>query len=226
MTRVLIVEDDVMLNSGICYNLELNGYYAEPKYNMKSAIEVLESNTYDLIILDVNLSDGSGYDICRHVRKNSSVPIIFLTACDLEEDAIRGFKIGADDYITKPFSINIFMQKVEAILRRCGANKVNSIYEEGRIKIDFSKLVVIKPEKIINITPTEGRLLRIFVKNKGQVLTRKILLEKLWDDDGNFVDEHTLTVNINRLRNKIDTSETKYIKTIYGMGYMWNGENN
>lgn len=224
MKRILIVEDDIMLNSGLCYNLQINGYDAEPKYNMKSARDALKSENFDLIILDVNLNDGSGFEICKDVRKNSNIPIVFLTACDLEEDIMNGFMIGADDYITKPFSINIFIKKIEAILRRCDDKQLNDIYEEDGLKIDFSKLIVVRDKQTINLTPTEGRLLKIFLCNKGQMLTRKILLEKLWDFEGNFVDEHTLTVNINRLRKKIETGERKYIMTIYGMGYMWSGE--
>ena len=224
MKKILIVEDDIILNSGLCYNFQINGYDVEPQYNMKSAIDSLKSRNYDLIILDVNLNDGNGFEICKDIRKSSNIPIVFLTACDLEEDIMNGFKIGADDYITKPFNINIFIKKIEAILRRCENKVLNDVYEEAGLCINFSKLTVVIDKRIVNLTPTEGRLLKIFISNKGQVLTRKILLEKLWDFEGNFVDEHTLTVNINRLRKKIESEERKYIITIYGMGYMWSGD--
>ena len=224
MKKILVVEDDIILNSGLCYNLQLSGYNPEPAYKAKTAINAINRNSYELIILDVNLNDGNGFDICRSIRKKSNVPVVFLTSCDLDEEIMKGFEIGADDYVTKPFNINIFMKKVDAILRRYNENQFIDVYEDDTIKVDFSKLLVVTKEKNVNLTPTEGRLIKIFISNKGQVLTRKTLLEKLWDYEGNFVDEHTLTVNINRLRNKIDTEENKYIKTIYGMGYMWSGE--
>lgn len=223
MKKVLIIEDDMILNSGLCYNLQCEGYLVTPKYNKASAMEILHKEVFDLIILDVNLSDGEGFGICKAVREKYNTPVIFLTARDLEEDVLRGFEAGADDYITKPFSIKILIQKVQAILRRCSVNDGN-IYMDSNITIDLNKMIVNKKDTVFQLTATEVRLLKTFLANRSQVLTRKLLLEKLWDCDGNFVDEHTLTVNINRLRNKIESSDFKYIKTIYGMGYMWIGD--
>ena len=223
MKKVLIIEDDMILNSGLCYNLQCEGYLVTPKYNKASAMEILHKEVFDLIILDVNLSDGEGFSICKAVREKHNTPVIFLTARDLEEDVLRGFEAGADDYITKPFSIKILIQKVQAILRRCSVNDGN-IYMDSNITIDLNKMIVNKKDTVFQLTATEVRLLKTFLANRSQVLTRKLLLEKLWDCDGNFVDEHTLTVNVNRLRNKIESSDFKYIKTVYGMGYMWIGD--
>ncbi|WP_252217281.1 response regulator transcription factor [Clostridium sp. VAP41] len=223
MKKILIVEDDIILNSGLCYNLQLDGYVVTPKYNINSTLKILNIENFDLIILDVNLPDGNGFDLCKSIKQIQDTPIIFLTACDLEDDILSGFKLGADDYITKPFNINIFRQKIAAILRRCTKNLFSCIYKDSNLTIDFNEMTATVNDNVISFTPTEFKMLKILISNKGQVLTRQVLLEKLWDCDRNFVDEHTLTVNINRLRNKIETENVKYIKTIYGMGYMWLG---
>ena len=144
----------------------------------------------------------------------------------MEFDIVNGFKLGADDYITKPFSLSIMKERVQAVLRRYEGNKKTCIYKINNLEIDFDKFILNKSGERIDITPTEFKLLRVFVNSKGKVLTRNNLLEELWDKDQNFIDEHALTVNINRLRSKIESKDdgVKYIKTIYGIGYMWIGE--
>lgn len=224
MKRILVVEDDMMLNSGLCYNLELDHYQAVFAYDTAMALEKIKDEPFDLIVLDVNLPDGSGFDLCKKIKAMQEVPIVFLTARDLESDVMAGFELGADDYITKPFNINIFRKKVAVILKRSGKSVDKDIYVCGELTIDFDKMVaVVKGESVI-FTPTEYKMLKIFTNNPNILLTRQILLEKLWDYESNFVDEHTLTVNINRLRSKIETEDKKYIKTVYGMGYLWAGD--
>jgi DNA-binding response OmpR family regulator len=222
--RILVVEDDVMLNSGLCYNLELDEYKAIPVHDAASALEKIQGESFDLIILDVNLPDGDGFDLCKKIKSIQDTPVVFLTARDLESDVMAGFELGADDYITKPFNINIFRKKVAVILKRSEKSADKNLYLCGDLVIDFDKLAAsIKDEPVI-FTPTEYKILKIFTSNPNILLSRQVFLEKLYDVDANFVDEHTLTVNVNRLRNKIETKDRKYIKTVYGMGYLWDGD--
>ncbi|WP_313134088.1 response regulator transcription factor [Anaerocolumna sp.] len=223
MKSILIIEDDEILNAGLCYNLNLEGYETVPAYNIDSAKTIFPEQEWALCILDVNLPDGDGIDYGKVIRKQSRVPIIFLTARDMDEDMIRGFSAGADDYITKPFNVKILMQRVHAILRRCQEAE-ESIYRCGNLEIDFKNYIVKKNGKALTLTPTEYKLLFQLCKNPGNVLTRQILLEELWDKNENYVDEHTLTINISRLRAKIADEKYVYIKTIYGLGYQWIGE--
>jgi DNA-binding response OmpR family regulator len=224
MRRILVVEDDVMLNSGLCYNLELDGYKAVPVHTLESAMEKIKIEGYDLIILDVNLPDGDGFELCKKIKAVQNTPVVFLTARDLEADVMTGFDLGADDYITKPFNINIFRKKVAVIMNRSEKLTNQNLYINGDLTIDFDRLIAsIKNEPVV-FTPTEYRILKIFISNPEILLTRQLLLEKLYDVDANFVEEHALTVNINRLRSKLETGEKKYIRTVYGMGYIWVGE--
>jgi len=224
MSKILVVEDDVMLNSGLCYNLELDAYKAGSAHDAAEALEKTKNEIFDLVILDVNLPDGDGFELCKKIRAAHDIPIIFLTARDLEADVMKGFDLGADDYITKPFNINIFRKKVAAVLKRSNKAANRAFYVCGDLVIDFDKLTAtIKDEPVI-FTPTEYKILKIFTSNPNVLLTRQVLLEKLYDVDANFVDEHALTVNINRLRSKIETGDRKYIKTVYGMGYLWAGD--
>lgn len=226
MKRILVVEDDIMLNSGLCYNLELDKYRAVPAHNVTETLEKMKGKVYDLVVLDVNLPDGSGFNLCKKIRAVQDVPIVFLTARDLEEDVMTGFELGADDYITKPFNINIFRKKVSAILKRSEKKKDRNVYSSGKLIIDFDKLKSTIEGKPLVLTPGEYKMLKIFTSNHDVLLTRQVLLEKLYDKDSNFVDEHALTVSVNRLRNKIETKDRKYIKTVYGMGYLWDDDGN
>lgn len=221
MKRILLIEDDKDLNKGLSYSLKTWGYEVKSLFDGKEALKILEQEDITLLIVDVNLPDISGFDLCKKVRCSFSMPFIFLTACDLEENILNGFKLGADDYITKPFNIKILKEKISAILRRYERNNPGDIYEDGILSVDFDRNDIIINNGKMKLTPTELKLLYIFIKNKGMVLTRDILLQKLWDCDENYVEEHTLTVNINRLRNKLDNPLHKYIKTVYGMGYIF-----
>ena len=224
MKHILVVEDDIILNSGLCYNLELDGYQAVPAYNTAAAFEKIQSESFDLAILDVNLPDGDGFELCKKIRTVHDTPVIFLTARDLEADVMKGFDLGADDYVTKPFSINIFKKKVAAVLKRSEKQESPNLFVCGGLVIDFDKLTASVGGKPVVLTPNEYKILKIFTGNPDVLLTRHVLLEKLYDVDADFVDEHALTVNINRLRSKIETGDRKYVRTVYGMGYVWVGD--
>lgn len=224
MNKILVAEDDMMLNSGLCYNLELDGYQAVPAHDAAAALEKIQKESFDLIILDVNLPDEDGFSLCKKIKAVRDTPVVFLTARDLESDVMKGFDLGADDYVTKPFNINIFRKKVAAVLKRSKRETDRALYTCGDLAIDFDKLMASVRDVPVMLTPTEYKILKIFTGNPGVLLTRRVLLEKLYDVDANFVDEHALTVNINRLRSKIETGDRKYIRTVYGMGYLWAGE--
>ena len=223
MSNILIVEDDLGINNGVKFNLEMDGFKCFSATSILEGKKIFDEYKIDLILLDINLPDGSGFNFCRDVRNSSNVPIIFLTACDLEVDQVIGFKVGGDDYITKPFSVSILNQRIQAVLRRSKVSKVNSNIKTGEFTLDLEMFSLMKNDEQIVLAPTEFKIMKIFMENKGQVLTRENLLSKLWNDDIDFVEEHTLTVNINRLRGKIEDNpkKPKFIKTVYGMGYIW-----
>ena len=179
---------------------------------------------YGLAVLDVNLPDGNGFDLCSEMKKkNPDTAVIFLTARDMESDQLRGFELGADDYVIKPFPINVFQKKVSALLSRIQKQSTIDCYDDGNLFINFSEMSAALAGEDISFTAMEYRILKILTANMQIVLTRRILLEKLWDVDGNFVDEHALTCAISRIRAKIEAGSFQYIKTVYGMGYMWVG---
>ncbi len=220
MPIILLIEDDTALRNGLAFDLSAEGYHVLSAENGKTAITLLEQ-PIDLVLLDINLPDTDGFQLCCEIKKQTNIAVVFLTCRDLESDELCGFDCGADDYVTKPFSMPLLRKRIAAVLKRNG-NK--NVYSDGFLKIDFAKHTAYAGEKGISFTPTEYKLLQIFISNSGSVLTRRILLEKLWDNENNFVDEHTLTVNINRIRSKIEQDNRKYIKTVYGIGYIWNGE--
>ncbi len=220
MPTILLIEDDAVLRNGLEFDLSAEGYKILSAQNGKTAAMLMEKNV-DIALLDINLPDTDGFMLCREIKKRKNIPVIFLTCRDLEADELHGFDCGADDYVTKPFSMLLLRKRIAAVL---GRNGNGDVYSDGYLNIDFEKFTAYAGEKTISLTPTEYRLLKIFISNGGNVLTRRILLEKLWDNENNFVDEHALTVNINRIRSKIEDDSHKYIKTIYGIGYVWNGE--
>lgn len=222
--RILVVEDDKLLNNTLCYNLSTAGYDADSALTKKAAMHFFTEERYALVVLDVNLPDGNGFDLCGEMKKNNpDIAVIFLTARDLESDQLRGFELGADDYVTKPFPISVFQKKVSALLARIQKQGGNDCYNDGNLFINFSDMSATLAGEDISFTAMEYRILKILTSNTQIVLTRRILLEKLWDADGNFVDEHALTCAISRIRGKIETDSFQYIKTVYGMGYMWIG---
>ncbi len=219
MQRILVVEDDRELNNGICYALEKDGYATESAHSVSEADEHL-SGDIDLALLDVNLPDGDGFDLCKKIRETKPIPVLFLTARDLEEDALLGYELGADDYVTKPFSMKILLKKIGVILQRAETEKPN-VFDDGFLRVDMERARVTVGKNECSVTPTEFRLLRELIINSGQLLTYDILLQRLWDSGGQFVDKHALAVNVNRLRRKIEDGEHKYISNVYGMGYQW-----
>ena len=222
--KLLVVEDDYLLNHTLCYNFSLQGYVVDSAKSKAEAMGFCEKQDYDLIILDINLPDGNGFDFCKEIKeRRPDVAVIFLTANDMESDMLHGFELGADDYVTKPFHMNVFQKKVSALIKRIQKQTGGDCYIDGNLCINFSTATATLEGENIVFTAMEYRLLRLLTKNPNLVLTRQILLEKLWDIDGNFVDEHALTAMISRVRNKIEVNGLQYIKTVYGMGYMWIG---
>ena len=221
---ILLLEDDNGLRIGLAFDLEAAGYEVIAVSTCRTALEAVEIGNIDLAILDVNLPDGDGFQLCREIKQLQDIPVIFLTARDLIVDQVNGFESGADDYVTKPFNNVLLRKRVQAILKRAGGSKKSKIYDDGYIQIDFEKFTLNKNNEVLGLTPTEFKLLQLLMINGGSVVTRQMILEKLWDNGGNFVDEHALTVNINRLRSKLEDKEHKYIKTVYGLGYTWVGE--
>lgn len=222
--RILVVEDDRLLNNTLCYNLNTAGYAVDSALTKSAASSFLTKQDYNLIVLDVNLPDGNGFDFCREVKeRRPDTAIIFLTANDMESDMLKGFELGADDYVTKPFPISVFQKKVSALLSRITKQSGGDFYDDGNLLINFSELTAALSGQAVTFTPLEYRLLKVLTSNSKQVLTRGQLLEKLWDAEENYVDEHALTSAISRIRGKIEVNGYQYIKTVYGMGYMWIG---
>ena len=222
--RILVVEDDKLLNSTLCYNLSMSGYDVDSALSKGAAMRFFTEEKYGLAVLDVNLPDGNGFDLCSEMKKkNPDTAVIFLTARDMESDQLRGFELGADDYVIKPFPISVFQKKVSALLSRIQKQSAIDCYDDGNLFINFSEMSAALAGEDISFTAMEYRILKILTANMQTVLTRRILLEKLWDTDGNFVDEHALTCAISRIRAKIEAGSFQYIKTVYGMGYMWVG---
>ena len=222
MAKILVVEDDLALSAGLCFALDEAGHLTAAAYTCQKARQLLKTGRFDLVILDVNLPDGNGFDICRECKSSAPEwPVIFLTANDLERDELNGFDLGADDYITKPFSIQVLKRRVEAVLRRGTAG--SDCFDDGFLRLDFQALTAARNGERLSITPNEYKLLRLLTANAGAVMTRRLLLEKLWDSGGNFIDDHTLTVTMNRLRAKIEDAGHTYIQTVRGMGYVWTG---
>lgn len=220
MERILIVEDDIIMGGGIKLFLESKGYEAVLSENLSQARKALESS-FSLVLLDINLPDGSGLDFCKEIRKNGLTPVIFLTANDTEEDMIEGFKLGCDDYISKPFSVELLYQRIAAVLRRSQTKQSGERFVYQDLTVDFARMQVTVSGNPVKLSATEYKLLELLIKNKGQVLTRQQILDKIWDCDENYIDENTLNVHIRRLRQKIekDSKNPQFIITVFGIGY-------
>ena len=221
MYSILIVEDDSIMNHGVRIYLERNGYQVKSVYSVREAEKEFMGD-FNLVILDINLPDGDGLELCAKIRKDNKVPIIFITANDTDENIVDGFKAGGDDYIAKPFALEVLHQRIKAVLRRSEDMEGKSdIFTYKDLRVDFKRMSVSIKDKLVKLSPTEYKLLEILIKNKGQVLTRESLLNKIWDVEGNYVDENTLSVHIKRLRNKLgdDGKNAGYIITVFGIGY-------
>lgn len=210
-----MLEDDIFLRDGLCEILEGNSYTVTSTATVKDAAEILKNNSFNLIILDVMLPDGSGFDLCQNIRNAGiNTPVLFLTACDDEIQIVRGLDCGADDYVTKPFKLLELLSRVRALLRRSTA----SIYKSNDIVINTDNMTVKRNNENIFVTKTEFQILSCLLKNNGIIVTRASLLQNIWDDNNNFIDDNTLSVHISRLREKIGA---KHIATIRGVGYRW-----
>ena len=225
MNRILLLEDDLSLISGLSFALKKQGFEIENARTIKEAGEYWRKGRYNLLILDVSLPDGCGFEFCKIVRKESDVPIIFLTASDEEMNIIMGLDIGGDDYITKPFKLGVLISRVNALLRRTKSIRKNDaeLVSNG-IKINLLQTVVYKNGEQIELTAGEYKLLCLFMQNPNIVLTKDQILQRLWDCDADYIDSSTLTVYIRRLRMKVENnpSEPEMILTVRGMGYKWN----
>ena len=222
MQYILVVEDDYDLNQAICYSLKKSGYGVYGVTFMEKGKQTFIENQIDLILLDVNLPDGEGFFFCQWVKKQREVPVIYLTARDMEEDALAGYESGAEDYVTKPFSMKILLRKIDVILKRT-ASVNHRIFTDENLYIDLDNARVMVKGQESSVTPTEYRLLCLLVRNANRIVSRDIILNDLWDGTGNFVDDNTLSVYIRRLREKVETdaSHPQRLITIRGFGYQW-----
>lgn len=225
MSRILLVEDDLNLIDGLKYFITKNGFETDVARTVKEALSCYSDGKYDLLLLDLTLPDGSGFEICKKVRLTSDVPIIFLTASDEEVNVVMGLDIGGDDYITKPFRLNELMSRIKALIRRTKAfKKEEAEIKSNGVTIEILNNRALKNGRILELTAAEYKLLCFFMKNPNIVLTREKILDKLWDGNGDFVDDNTLSVYIRRLRSKIedDPNHPQMLVTVRGMGYKWN----
>ncbi len=221
MKHMLIIEDDENLSRGIAFAFEKDGFSVVVKNTLKDGQESFEQDNYEIVLLDLGMPDGDGMEFLKNIRKKSSIPIIMLTARDLETDEVSGLSAGADDYITKPFALSVLRARVETVIRRIGAKEQFICLGSFRLDTDLCKLY--RDGLDIPISGTEFRLLKYFMGNAGQILTKGQILAALWDNQGNYVDENALQVNISRLRSKIEIEpkNPKILKTVHGMGYVW-----
>lgn len=224
--KLFVLEDDAAIGMGLSYSLKNEGYDVTVAKNVKSAYEILNKETFSLYILDLTLPDGSGYDVCREIKKSGDFPVIFSTAYDDEVNVVMGLELGADDYISKPFRVKELLARIKSVLRRYSKDSPDGVVSVGSIKVNTNEAKVYKNGAEIILTAMEYKLLLIFINNRGKVLSRQRLLEDIWDVAGDFVNDNTLTVYIKRLRDKIEEDPAKpaVIKTVRGLGYIVDDE--
>ena len=222
MQKILLLEDDALLGNGIRLALQGPQVQIAVCRTLAQAQDTIAQGSFDLLILDINLPDGSGLQLLEQVRKRSEVPVILLTANDMEMDVVTGLESGADDYITKPFSLAILRARVNAQLRRGTSPKTSCIEIDG-FRFDFDRMEFRRDGQVIELSKTEQKLLRILIENRGQTLPRATLVDRVWTDGAEYVDENALSVTVKRLRGKLEDtpSNPKYLKTVYGIGYTW-----
>lgn len=218
MQQLLIVEDDRNLSQGLCFALKDMEDNIVQCHNLKSARDQLISGMIKLVLLDINLPDGNGLELLSEIKANYNIPVILLTANDTEMDVVMGLEHGADDYITKPFSLAILRARVKAQLRRYTIQK-SQLFVIDHYRFDFEHMEFYLDDTAVELSKTEQKLLRLLVENRGVNIPRAVLLERIWADGCDFVNENALSVTVKRLRDKLDASQ--YIKTVYGLGYMW-----
>ena len=222
MKDLLIVEDDRALGEGIRLALQAPELRLQLCHTLAEAGALAARQPFDLLILDINLPDGNGLDFLRALRQEHAVPVILLTANDLETDIVAGLELGADDYITKPFSLAVLRARVNAQLRR-GTPAQTERVEIDRFSFDFGRMEFQRDGQPVELSKTEQKLLRLLVENRGRTLTRAQLVDRIWTDGAAYVDENALSVTVKRLRDKLEETPSKpqYIKTVYGLGYTW-----
>lgn len=220
--QIFVLEDDSAIGMGLTYSLENEGYNVTLAKDVKFAMDIINEKQFSLYILDLTLPDGSGYDVCRKIKEIGDLPVIFLTAYDDEVNVIMGFEMGADDYIAKPFRVKELLVRIKSVLRRYNKESNDGVVKIKDLVINTNEAKVYKNGAEIVLTAMEYRLLLILLNNRGRVLSRNQLLENIWDIDGDFVEDNTLTVYIKRLRDKIEEEPNKpeIIKTIRGLGYV------
>lgn len=227
MKNILLVEDDRAVALAVIYSLKKEGFMVEHAMNLKIARAFIKDDI-DMILLDLMLPDGDGYELCSEIRESgNNVPIIFMTACDEEANIVTGLDLGADDYVTKPVKIKELVSRINAVLRRKGRDTKeaeSNILKSNNIEVDKGAHIVKKDGADIALTLNEFKLIKMFMENYPNVLTRNLILEKLWDTEGNFIDDNALSVYIKRLREKIeeDSKNPQFIVTVRGVGYKWN----
>lgn len=222
MKRILLIEDDRTLSQGILLTLRNQSIAVEQAYDLRSARLLASQGGFDLFILDINLPDGNGLDYLQELRGSLGTPVILLTANDMETDIVTGLEMGADDYVTKPFSLAVLRARVNNQLRR--AEQLGSgVFVMDEFRFDFEHMEFRKKDQLIELSKTEQKLLRLLVLNRGITLSRADLVDRVWTDGAEFVDENALSVTIKRLRNKLESipSKPEYIRTVYGIGYTW-----
>lgn len=215
MKHITIIEDDTALNNGIALSLQ------DPEFSFSQLYKLSEyqpGEHTDLIILDINLPDGNGFDFLKRLRRTSDTPVIILTANDLETDEVAGLALGADDYITKPFSLMVLRARIDKVLKKTKAPMGNS-YRDETYSFDFDKMEFFENAILIELSKTEQKLLRLLIQNRGQTLGREFLIDRIWTGDADYVDENALSVTVNRLRKKLNAADR--IHTVYGIGYVW-----
>ena len=217
MKKILLVEDNETIIMGLKYSLEQEGFQVISAKTAKESKEKLDNKSIDIVLLDVSLPDGNGFEICKEIKEKNDIPVIFLTAQDEETSVVLGLDLGADDYIVKPFRTRELISRIKSVLRRYGKKKENNIIQYKNIKIDTISAKVYKNNKEIIFTSLEYRILLMLFTNQNKLITREQLLEKIWDIAGNFVNDNTLTVYIKRIREKLE--DDSIIKTIRGLGY-------
>ena len=220
--NIFLLEDDEAIGIALTYSLQSEGYEVMLAKSIREAKSVIDNHTFSLYLLDLTLPDGSGYDICKAVKAQGDYPVIFLTAYDDEANVVMGFDLGADDYIAKPFRLKELLARIKSVLRRYSKETADGIINIQNIRVNTNEARVFKNGEEVILTAMEYRLLLTMLNNRGIVLTRNRLLEDIWDIEGDFVNDNTLTVYIKRLRNKIEENpaEPKIIKTVRGMGYI------
>ncbi|MDE5582381.1 MAG: response regulator transcription factor [Ruminococcus sp.] len=215
MKYITIIEDDIALNNGIALALKNDDFIFRQHYKLG---EFQPDEPTELIILDINLPDGNGFDFLKKLRQTSDIPVIILTANDFEIDEVTGLELGADDYITKPFSLMVLRARIDKVLRKSHTS-ASSIYTNDIYSFDFDKMAFCENGTPIELSKTEQKLLKLLIQNKNQTLTREFLVDRIWSDGAEYVDENALSVTINRLRKKLNAAD--YIQTIYSIGYIW-----